>query len=173
VLPVDPTAETVEASPLDDDANPFRKPSRWRGWLKRPSREFMIRGAVAAIAAAIGWGAGAKPWQPAPDAAKVALASKPPGAARPAAGRAAAPASRRVAVSDQNAAAAKPRTATKPVVATATKKPAATQPAPTAGVAKVAKTSTSTKTPVKATATKPTAKSTTQAKTSASGGTTK
>jgi hypothetical protein len=166
---IDPTAATVEAGTLDGEPNPFKKPSRWRRWLKRPSREFMVRGGVAALAAALGWGVGAKPWKSQPPvAAKVAVASKA-GAARPAVK--ALPA-RRVAVSTPAPAApaAKSRTATAPA-ATTQKKTTAMTPAKTQVTAKAQATTKTAAKPVAKTAAKPTTKVASKPKASTSGAT--
>lgn len=168
---IDPTAATVEAGTIDGEPNPFKKPSRWRSWLKRPSREFMVRGGVAVLAAALGWGVGAKPWKSEPPAAaKVAVANK--AAARPAVK---APPARRVAVSTPAPAApaAKSRTATAPA-ATTQKKTTATTPAKTQVTAKAPATTTKTAAkPVAKTTTKPATKVASKPKATTSGSTAK
>ena len=160
---IDPTAETVEAGALDGEPNPFKKPSRWRRWVKRPSREFMVRGGVAVLAAALGWGVGAKPWKAQP--ATVAAANKA-GAAHPAVK---AQPVRRVAVSSPaSAPAAKSRTATAPA-ATTQKKTTAATPSKTQATTKTqAVTKTAAKPVAKSSTTKPTAKVASKPKTSVS-----
>lgn len=94
-LPADQTPLDALPIPLvtpasaETEDNPFKKkPSRLRAWLKKPSREFWMRSAVAALAATIGWGVGAQPWKPAPRAPVVARAAlKKPVAAKPVAAK--------------------------------------------------------------------------------------
>jgi hypothetical protein len=106
-LPVDqspePVAVTADPPLVDAEVNPFEKRSRVRELLakiKKPKREFVMRSAVAAFAAVVGWGIGAKPWKPAPAPRVVVAAAKAPAAksgnkaARPGAAQ---PANRRVA----------------------------------------------------------------------------
>jgi hypothetical protein len=80
----------AETTPREEE-NPFAKPpSRFRRWLKRPSREVMRTSGIAVLAAALGWVVGAKPWKPKPVArAAMAMKSAPrmASATRPAAPR--------------------------------------------------------------------------------------
>ncbi|HYJ09381.1 MAG TPA: hypothetical protein VEX18_10240 [Polyangiaceae bacterium] len=132
---VEATAEMIEATPLESDENPFQTRSRWKQWLKKPSRELSIRAGIAALALTVGWGVGATPWKGSSPtrtvaAAKAAPAKKPAAkaasakatavkaalAARPA--PAAAPPVRRVAAVNIAASpASKARAATKPASA--------------------------------------------------------
>ncbi|MFZ5891819.1 MAG: hypothetical protein ACOY0T_12255 [Myxococcota bacterium] len=119
VAPVQPNEASAvdqfaETTPRDEE-NPFQKPpARWRRWLKRPSREMMVRSGVAVVALGIGWGVGAKPWKPSP-AARPVIAAKAParaGAAKPTAPR-------RVAVMTHAAKPAPARAALQPTVVAA------------------------------------------------------
>jgi hypothetical protein len=104
----------AETTPREEE-NPFAKPpSRFRRWLKRPSREVMRTSGIAVLAAALGWVVGAKPWKPKPVArAAMAMKSAPRMAS---ATRAAAP--RRVALMTHAATPAK-AAALKPTVVSA------------------------------------------------------
>lgn len=87
----------AETTPRDDE-NPFQKPpSRFRRWLKRPSREVVRTAGVAVLAAGLGWLGGAKPWKAKP-VAHAAVAMKAPRAVA-----ARSPAPRRVAVMTHSA----------------------------------------------------------------------
>ncbi|MGC4087988.1 MAG: hypothetical protein QM756_08840 [Polyangiaceae bacterium] len=170
--------------PMQSETDPFHQPSRWRKWVKKPSREFMVRGAVAALALTAGWGIGAKPWKSAPAAHAVAAAKAPAhravNANKPAEQQA-----RRVALVKPETATAAPKArsvtppTSKPTTAAATAKTTtaakttttktaaaktATPAKATAKTAAATKTTTAGKTTATKAATKPAAKATTATK---------